>query len=585
MAGIAALLAHAIVSFVMIRRQTRGAVHLDENIYECDRIASPFVIGIARPKIMIPFRLPEFEKMYILRHEKHHIRRLDHLARASAYLLTIIYWFNPLVWIAYRLMGHDMEMSCDENVLGSIGLDIRKEYSRSLLSMAARRNTRIPGILGINSPLAFGESGIRRRVKNVLDFKKPGIWLILGAVLVSIAAIIVCAANPAVKKELKAEDLYGQYEFDENIYTNLLSSFLAVKGTMPRYVIAADSFQIIYQDGTIESFSVEYEKKLIDIGTFYEHFMGGLGVPDLSGYKKCYQYAVFTGEFRQYRLYAMDQAIWLADWRNDEKIWTIYRLQKSLLPVSIPSAATTGAATAADGYTLILCDGDGTQHPFNVYDDESVQQMQDIVYESYTRSTAGPGVNMDEVGTYIKFCRIGESANQVFYAFYHEAVSDWPQLQTGADENAHMRTDLPMTSYKTLYAIWENHLGDQVTISVVSGSNKVIADIYKAHNPIRLNDIKESLPYLTIDPEHPDFGPFSIYRDDEEQYGRYRMFDAETLEELTVVTPSGLKPQTFLLRYAKPGGRYIIEFTTGYWAYDEIYGTKAIFGIIAPAKS
>lgn len=177
--GIAVSLLYQILCWRKVRRVTCQAVLLEENIYECDSIGSPFVMGIRKPKIYIPFRLTAEERMMILLHEQCHIRRKDHLVKFLAVLILSVYWFHPLVWIAFRCMSADMEMSCDEMVLERLGSGGKEDYSRCLLGFAVQRHT-APGIL------AFGESSVKSRVKNILKFRKRG-------ALFGTAAVLVCA--------------------------------------------------------------------------------------------------------------------------------------------------------------------------------------------------------------------------------------------------------------------------------------------------------------------------------------------------------------------------------------------------------
>lgn len=179
LAGIAVSLLYQILCWIRVRRVTCQAVLLEENIYECDSIRSPFVMGIRKPKIYIPFRLTAEERMMILLHEQCHIRRKDHLVKLLAVLILSVYWFHPLVWIAFRCMSADMEMSCDEMVLERLGSGGKEDYSRCLLGFAVQSHT-APGIL------AFGESSVKSRVKNILKFRKRG--ALFGA-----AAVLVCA--------------------------------------------------------------------------------------------------------------------------------------------------------------------------------------------------------------------------------------------------------------------------------------------------------------------------------------------------------------------------------------------------------
>lgn len=184
--GAAVLVGWNIISYAALKRRIAPAVLLRDNIYECDNISTPFVLGFVKPVIYIPFRLDTEEQKYILLHEQYHIQRKDYAVRLCAFLITAVYWFNPFVWLSYFLMIRDMEMSCDEKVILELGLDIKENYSRSLLSFATNRR------MGLVEPLAFGEGDTRKRVKNILDIKKPKFWFAAAAVAVLFAAGVLC---------------------------------------------------------------------------------------------------------------------------------------------------------------------------------------------------------------------------------------------------------------------------------------------------------------------------------------------------------------------------------------------------------
>lgn len=197
-AGMIVLLLYGILSYFKCRRMTAQAVHMEGNIWECDHLTTPFVLGIVRPRIYIPFHLSAEEKPYILAHETYHIRRGDPIVRLLAFVLLTFYWINPFVWIAYFLMIRDMEMSCDEAVLLQLGTQIRKAYSNSLLTFATGRKQ------VTFSPLAFGESGTSGRIKNILDFKKPKVWGSLLAILAVILAAVFCLTSQKTEDDTSA---------------------------------------------------------------------------------------------------------------------------------------------------------------------------------------------------------------------------------------------------------------------------------------------------------------------------------------------------------------------------------------------
>ena len=180
-----AMLVYSGISLLLLRRRLVGAVPLEgeAGVLIADRAGTPFVLGFFRPRIYLPSDLPQQERGFVLLHERTHIRRLDHVTRFLAWLALCVHWFNPLVWLAFRLAGRDMEVSCDEAALRLSGGDIRADYASALLRLSS--GERLPV-----GPLAFGDGDPEGRIKNVLSYKKPAFWVIV----VSLVAVIAAAA-------------------------------------------------------------------------------------------------------------------------------------------------------------------------------------------------------------------------------------------------------------------------------------------------------------------------------------------------------------------------------------------------------
>ena len=218
LAGVLAMAGYSAVSLVRLRRRLAGAVPLEGNVWLADHISTPFVLGLFRPRIYLPSALPEGERSYILLHERHHIRRLDHIVKLIAFAALCVHWFNPLVWLAFVLLGRDMEMSCDEAVLKKLGESVRADYSASLLSLATGRRI----IAG--TPLAFGEGDTGSRVKNVLRWRRPRTGLVLLAAAVCVAVIAACAANPREDGGEGPGELAGTYASMEDFAREAMSA-------------------------------------------------------------------------------------------------------------------------------------------------------------------------------------------------------------------------------------------------------------------------------------------------------------------------------------------------------------------------
>ena len=188
--GFVALLVYAAVGYVNVKRRVYFATLVQDNIYESDKIKTPFVLGFINPKIYFPVSIDPNKHGYILKHEQVHVKRRDYLIKPFAYIVFALHWFNPIMWIAYFLMSKDMEMSCDEAVLRQTSEDIRREYSTALLNLSVER-------ISILSPVAFafGESNVKERVRNVLSFKKPAKWITVVSVVALAVFLVGFASN------------------------------------------------------------------------------------------------------------------------------------------------------------------------------------------------------------------------------------------------------------------------------------------------------------------------------------------------------------------------------------------------------
>ena len=170
--GFAIMTLFAIISYVRLKRRVYYATLIRDNIFETDRINTPFVLGFINPKIYVPIGLDTSQHEYILKHEQTHIKRLDYIIKPFAFIVFALHWFNPFMWVAYILMAKDIEMSCDEAVLRNTDKDIRSAYSSTLYNLSVKRSILL-------SPLAFGESNAKSRIRNVVHFKKPSTLLII----------------------------------------------------------------------------------------------------------------------------------------------------------------------------------------------------------------------------------------------------------------------------------------------------------------------------------------------------------------------------------------------------------------------
>ena len=188
--GLGAMLLYALVSYLRLRRRVSVSLCVRENIYLCDAISSPFILGVVKPRIYLPSGLDEVQRQNVLSHVRAHLTRRDHWWKPLGFALLAVYWFNPLLWLAYTLLCRDIELACDERVLRGMDAGQVKDYSSALLACS------VPRRMLAACPLAFGEVGVGARVKNALRYKKPAFWVIAASVAVCVVVAVCFLTNP-----------------------------------------------------------------------------------------------------------------------------------------------------------------------------------------------------------------------------------------------------------------------------------------------------------------------------------------------------------------------------------------------------
>ena len=188
--GLGAMLLYALVSYLRLRRRVSVSLCVRENIYLCDAISSPFILGVVKPHIYLPSTLDEVQRQNVLSHERAHLTRRDHWWKPLGFVLLAVYWFNPVLWLAYTLLCRDIELACDERVIRTMDESAVKTYSTVLLACS------IPRKAVITCPLAFGEVGVKERVRNALHYKKPAFWVVAASVAVCVVVAVCFLTNP-----------------------------------------------------------------------------------------------------------------------------------------------------------------------------------------------------------------------------------------------------------------------------------------------------------------------------------------------------------------------------------------------------
>ena len=193
--GILGMVLYTLISYFVLQHRVRTAVLLRDNIYQSETVDSPFVLGIIKPKIYLPFNLDPKDLEHVIAHERSHIHRKDHWWKPLGFLLLAIHWFNPLLWLGYILLCRDIELACDEKVIREMDNEAKADYTQALVTCSVNRR-RIAAC-----PLAFGEVGVKQRVKAVLHYKKPAFWIIIAAIIICIVTAVCFLTDPAVSTD------------------------------------------------------------------------------------------------------------------------------------------------------------------------------------------------------------------------------------------------------------------------------------------------------------------------------------------------------------------------------------------------
>ena len=188
--GLGAMLLYALVSYLRLRRRVSVSLPIQDHIYLCDAISSPFILGVVKPRIYLPSGLDEVQRQNVLAHEQAHLARRDHWWKPLGFALLAVYWFNPVLWLAYTLLCRDIELACDERVIRTMDESAVKTYSTVLLACSMPRKA------AITCPLAFGEVGVKERVRNALHYKKPAFWVVAASVTVCVVVAVCFLTDP-----------------------------------------------------------------------------------------------------------------------------------------------------------------------------------------------------------------------------------------------------------------------------------------------------------------------------------------------------------------------------------------------------
>lgn len=341
-----------------LNKASLGNASLAE-VYLADHITTPFVLGLVRPRIYLPSSLPEENRSYILTHEQHHIRRLDHVWKLLAFGALCIHWFNPFVWLAFVLSGKDMEMSCDEAVLHRMGDGIRADYSSSLLTLATGQR------IFASTPLAFGEGDTKDRIHHMLHWKRPHTWIIVAAIVACLILAVSLSTDPS-----RQTDFFGaRYTVKEILYDAPQYSFSYTVDTAPEFTITSDHVLLMRGHVPMESNQTDTDSQWKNINGLYKV------------------------DYSRQELYALFDPLYCNAHEKLDQVKVIYRAEPFNVSASVfylVMQTKKGDVLLAQGYGK---EGDDTMHVRWLFQLEQVSgnydldQMQKALQEKYGKGT------------------------------------------------------------------------------------------------------------------------------------------------------------------------------------------------------
>ncbi len=244
--GVATMLTYTLCAYYRTRKTLSEAVKLERDVYECDRIPTPFIFGVFRPNIYLPSAMNENDRVYVIAHERAHLSRYDHLWKPLGFAVLAVHWFNPLVWMSYVLFCRDLETACDERVLTALGADSKKPYADALINCAAPTR-RIAAC-----PLAFGETDVKIRVQTVLKYRRPAVWATSAAVASCLLLALCFLTDPTVQAQTAEEPVTLPATTQTTVPTDVSTAptllqytqSMAIEAITPRAVAAGESVTV-----------------------------------------------------------------------------------------------------------------------------------------------------------------------------------------------------------------------------------------------------------------------------------------------------------------------------------------------------
>ena len=354
--GCALLLAYACISYLLLKMRVAASVPCGDGVRKSERVESPFVFGLLSPRIYIPFGLSEETESCVIAHERAHMKRMDHLIKPFGFILLSLYWFNPLVWVAYILLCRDIEYACDERVINDLAPEARKRYAMALLECAVSHR-RI-----VACPVAFGETGVKERVKNTMNYKKPAFWLILCGVLICITVAVLFMTTDA------ADDPDPDAQSSSEISESSASGESSETTSDPSDESADESSE--GSESTYKDRDLNYVDGLISVEHATDELIASLGVYDSYGGERdvnvLHTVILPKEDVTEFAIYRIEVSDSWADDRSFEITHTLYTQDK--LTNGKPLVAVIEVGDILPENVISFKTSDGTAYYYTITD-------------------------------------------------------------------------------------------------------------------------------------------------------------------------------------------------------------------------
>lgn len=562
LAGFLIMLACGVISYFRLKRKIGTAIKISEQIYESDEISTPFVCGFFKPAIYLPVGLNARDQEYVVQHERAHLERFDHLVKPLAFVVLSIHWFNPLIWLAFRMLGRDMEMCCDERVIRYLGRAEKADYGTALVRLAAKR----PLMAG--SPLAFGENSVKGRIKNILNVKRPAFWITIVLVILLVLAGIALLSNPLTNNQKNLAELNRFTAAVMQRHNDIVDMTADYKDNNPDFI--TDWIRVLVYG------EAPYEPIIVELAA-------DRPVEELVNERLSIINNPLVDFFRPVHLFVKGNLV-------VQYVGTDETILKSLTEILGPEWPRTVPYTANPVFASVSTISAIPLTNREITNESELYIIQQIITSCNNSQDTWSGKPVDEIPDKTQI--LVRQTLDSDYLQYTLVFDDTGPAFIISDQTGHY-CQLDVAHQAAFLEIIRSGFYENPVMTVNSGDKeiKAIGHWVYSHNKITkvsadgryltAHNIKSYLHWLPIDFEQgvkEGTQAFAVYINGREQFGDFYLYD-EQMNRIDIFAASGLAPQQYMLNSLEPG-LYIVEMriNTSTLIYEN--GYQYFFGVI-----